>query len=327
MKDEADEHEPDDARLRRPLERHRADGRERHCDMPRAMPHGDERAGGRGGCKRTDDDRRRFMSGAHDPKQASLGIRLKGATIRSLASLDDHRYLVVRMHPAAQVTTILVVEDSPNLVALLQEVLGDQGYRVRVARDGESGLASALEDEPDLLLLDIGLPHRNGIDVVRELRRKGVNAPALMLTGRTEVADRVLALEAGADDYLGKPFAHEELIARVRALLRRASGNRHASRLCVGEVMLDPVQRNVFRGDRQLVLTQREFSLLEFFMRNAGRPLARAEIAQRVWRHTPVDQETNIVDVYVAYLRKKLDTEADPPMIHTVRGVGYILRP
>jgi DNA-binding response OmpR family regulator len=231
------------------------------------------------------------------------------------------------MHAAAQVTTILVVEDSPNLVALLQEILGEHGYAVRVARDGETGLMSALEDEPDLLLLDVGLPHRDGIDLVRELRRKGVNTPALMLTGRTDVADRVLALEAGADDYLGKPFAREELIARVRALLRRASGNGRVGRLCVGDVMLDPLHRRAFRGDRELVLTQREFSLLEFFMRHAGRQLSRAEIAQQVWRHTPVDQETNIVDVYVAYLRKKLDTETDQPMIHTVRGVGYVLRP
>lgn len=231
------------------------------------------------------------------------------------------------MHAAADVTTILVVEDSQNLVALLRQLLRDEGFAVRVAHDGETGLASALEDEPDLLLLDVGLPQRNGVDVVRELRRKGVNTPALMLTGHTDVADRVVALEAGADDYLGKPFAHEELIARIRALLRRSAAHGHVPRLCVGDVVLDPLQRVVFRGERELVLTQREFSLLEFFMRNAGRPLPRAEIAQNVWRHTPVDQEmTNIVDVYVAYLRKKLDTKADPPMIHTVRGVGYVLR-
>jgi DNA-binding response OmpR family regulator len=230
------------------------------------------------------------------------------------------------MHAAADVTTILVVEDSPNLVALLQQMLGEEGYAVRVARDGESGLASAIEDEPDLLLLDVGLPHRNGFDVVRELRRKGVTAPTLMLTGRTEVADRVLGLEAGADDYMGKPFANEELIARVRALLRRAASQSHVPRICVGDVVLDPLQRTVFRGDRELELTAREFSLLEFFLRNAGRPLPRMEIAARVWGHTPVDQETNIVDVYVAYLRRKLDTDVDRPMIHTVRGVGYVLR-
>jgi two-component system response regulator MprA len=231
------------------------------------------------------------------------------------------------MPAATRGTTILVVEDSPHLVSLLQKVLGEHGYAVRVARDGESGLASALEDEPDLLLLDVGLPHRSGIDVVRELRRKGVNAPTLMLTAHTEVADRVLALEAGADDYLGKPFAHEELVARVRALLRRAAASRHVPHLCVGDVVLDPLKRAVSRGDRELVLTQREFSLLEFFMRHAGRTLSRAEIAQQVWRHTPIDQETNIVDVYVAYLRKKLDAEGERPMILTVRGIGYILRP
>src|SRR4051812_32143237 len=163
------------------------------------------------------------------------------------------------MHTSAQMTTILVVEDSANLVALLQQILGEQGYAVRVARDGESGVDCALQDEPDLLLLDVGLPHKSGVDVVRELRRNGVHAPALMLTGRTDVADRVTALEAGADDYLGKPFAREELIARIHALLRRASGNARAPRLCVGDVVLDPVQRRVFRGDRELVLTQREF--------------------------------------------------------------------
>jgi len=231
------------------------------------------------------------------------------------------------MHAAAQVTTILVVEDSPNLVALLQQILGEHGYAVRVARDGESGLASALRDEPDLLLLDVGLPHRSGVDVVRELRRKGVNAPALMLTGRTDVADRVHALEAGADDYLGKPFAREELVARIRALLRRASGNGRAPRLCVGDVVLDPVERRAFRGDRELALTHREFSLLEFFMRRAGCHVSRAEIAEQVWRQKPVDPLTNIVDVYVAYLRKKLDAETDRPMIQTIRGIGYTLRP
>ena len=231
------------------------------------------------------------------------------------------------MPSAAGVTTILVVEDSPNLVALLQELLGEQGYAVRVARDGESGLSSALADEPDLLLLDVGLPHRNGVEVVRELRRNGVNAPTLMLTGRTEVADRVVALEAGADDYLAKPFAREELIARVRALLRRAAGKGRVPRLCVGEVVLDPLYRSVSRGDRKLVLTPREFSLLEFFMRNAGRSVPRAEIAHEVWRQTPAEQDPNIVDVYVAYLRKKLDVDGDRPMLHTVRGVGYALRP
>ena len=145
--------------------------------------------------------------------------------------------------------------------------------------------------------------------------------------GATEVADRIAGLECGADDYLAKPFDADELVARVRALLRRASSHGRVPRLCVGEVVLDPLTREVSRGERQLVLTQREFALLEYFMKNAERPLTRSAIAQQVWRQTPIDvDETNIVDVYIAYLRSKLDAEGDEPMLHTVRGVGYVLR-
>jgi DNA-binding response OmpR family regulator len=232
------------------------------------------------------------------------------------------------MQSATQLTTILVVEDSPHLVAFLQRMLSEEGYGVRAARDGEAGVSSALEDEPDLLIVDVGLPHRNGFEVVRELRRKGVHAPTLMLTARAEVADRINGLDAGADDYLTKPFEAAELSARVRALLRRAGQRGHGSRLYVGDVALDPVTRRVYRGDRELALTQREFALLEYFMKNAGKPLSRTQIAEQVWRQTSVDGgETNIVDVYVAYLRKKLDTPDDAPMLHTVRGIGYVLRP
>lgn len=231
------------------------------------------------------------------------------------------------MPTIAHSTTILVVEDNPDLVTLLQRLLSEQGYVVRSARDGDSGLSSALEDEPDMLILDIGLPHRDGLEVVQELRRQGINAPTLMLTARGEIADRISGLEAGADDYLVKPFDSDELVARVRALLRRSATHGRVPRLCVGNVVLDPLTREVHRGERRLGLTQREFGLLEFFMRNAGKTLTRTKIAQQVWRQTPMEvEETNIVDVYVAYLRKKLDTEADAPMLHTVRGVGYVLR-
>ena len=229
------------------------------------------------------------------------------------------------MHAAALPTTILVVDDCPDVIALLQRVLGEQGYAVRSAGDGEAGLASAIENEPDLLILDIGLPDCTGFQVVKELRRQGVNAPTLMLTGRGGVADRVTGLESGADDYLVKPFDNAELVARVRALLRRTRPA-HAARLTVGNLVLDPVTRAVFRGERELALTQREFALLEFFMRNAGTPVTRPAIAQHVWRQTAIAEETNIVDVYVAYLRKKLDTEGEAPMLRTVRGVGYVLR-
>lgn len=232
------------------------------------------------------------------------------------------------MHAAPHTTTILVVEDHTELLALLQRVLGEQAYAVRVARDGESGLASAIDDEPSLIILDVGLPRRNGFEVAQELRRKGVAAPILMLTGRSGVVDRVTGLESGADDYLIKPFDPDELVARIRALLRRAAAHGRVARIVVGDVALDPVSRLVWRGERELVLTQREFSLLEYLMRHPGTPVTRAEIADQVWRQTPIDvEETNIVDVYVAYLRKKLDAEGEVQMLHTVRGVGYVLRP
>ena len=225
------------------------------------------------------------------------------------------------------VATILVVEDSPELVSLLQRVLGDRGYVVRAARDGNTGLASALADEPDLIILDVGLPERNGFEVIQELRRNGVSAPALMLTARAEVSDRITGLESGADDYLVKPFDADELVARVRALLRRSATHARVPRLCVGDLVLDPVTREVFRGERRVILTHREFSLLEYFMRNAGKPLSRAAIAEQVWQQTNADpDETNIVDVYVAYLRKKLDADSEEPMLKTVRGIGYLMR-
>ena len=231
------------------------------------------------------------------------------------------------MHTAAHLATILIVEDCPELIALLRQLLGEQGYAVRFATDGESGLASALEDEPDLLILDIGLPYRNGLEIVQELRRRGVTAPTLMLTALASVADRVTGLEAGADDYMGKPFDTDELVARVRALLRRATAQPGMPRLCVGDLVLDQFTRRGFRGQRELVLTQREFSLLEFFMKNAGRPVTRRAIANRVWCQAQIDpNETNIVDVYVAYLRKKLDAGGESQMLQTVRGIGYVLR-
>ena len=237
-------------------------------------------------------------------------------------------YLQLVMHAVASPATILVVEDSLELVALLRHVLREQGFKVRSARDGESGLSSALDNQPDLLILDVGLPKRNGFEVIEELRRKGVNAPTLMLTARTDIADRVTGLEAGADDYLIKPFDTDELVARVRALLRRSAAHGRVPLLVVGDLVLDSVTREVRRGDRPIVLTHREFALLEYLMRRARTAVTRSDIATHVWRQTSADvEETNIVDVYVAYLRKKLDTDNEPPMLHTVRGVGYVLRP
>jgi len=223
--------------------------------------------------------------------------------------------------------SILVVEDSPDIVRLLQRVLSEHGYAVRVARDGETGLRTAVELPPDLMILDVGLPGCDGFHVIAELRRRSMAIPVLMLTARGRVRDRVSGLEAGADDYLAKPFDQHELVARVRALMRRATLNAAASRLSIGNLVLDPLTREVYRGGRRIALTQREFALLEYLMRHSGHIVSRSAIANEVWRQAPIDiDETNIVDVYVAYLRKKLDGEHEEPMLRTVRGAGYVLR-
>jgi DNA-binding response OmpR family regulator len=248
------------------------------------------------------------------------------AVAAALARAASDADLEFTMPDSAQQQSILIIEDNSRLVAMLDRALREQGYGVRSARDGDAGLITALENAADLIILDVGLPRRNGFDVVKELRRHGIRTPMLMLTARREVADRVTGLEAGADDYLVKPFDVDELIARVRALLRRAATPERAPTLRVGDVMLDPVTRTAERGERALALTQREFELLECFMRHPNQPLGRNAIARHVWHETVEGGDSNIVDVYVAYLRKKLDAEGDEPMLHTLRGVGYMLR-
>src|SRR5438045_2263004 len=166
------------------------------------------------------------------------------------------------MFAAVEASRILIVEDSAEVVSLLERVLGEQGYDVSTATDGETGLSRAFDQTPDLIILDIGLPGRDGLQVATELRRRGVTAPLLMLTARGAVADRISGLEAGADDYLGKPFDAEELLARVRALLRRSALRTRAAQLRVGDVVLDPLTREVWRGERLLSLSPREFALL-----------------------------------------------------------------
>lgn len=231
------------------------------------------------------------------------------------------------MFATLETSKILIIEDSAEVIALLERVLGEQGYDVRAAVDGETGLARAAAELPDIVILDVGLPGRDGLQVAAELRRRGVTAPVLMLTARGAVSDRVSGLEAGADDYLPKPFEAEELIARVRALLRRSQLRARAARLRVGDLVLDPLSREAWRGERQILLSPREFALLEFLMRNAGRTLSRHAILAQVWKQGAAHSDaTNIIDVYMAYLRKKIDAGEDTTMIHTVRGLGYVLR-
>ena len=226
---------------------------------------------------------------------------------------------------ADQHARILVVEDRPEVLDVLQRVLADSGYTVHTATDGDAAVATALDLSPDLLVLDVGLPKRDGFSVTAELRSRGFRAPVLLLTVRGAVSDKVTGLEAGADDYLAKPFEYEELLARVRALLRRAAFRADDALLRAGDLTLDPLTRVVTRAGRPVSLTQKEYALLEYLLRHAGRSVTREQISEQVWK-TPFDPSTNIVDVYINYLRKKLDVPNAPPLIQTVRGVGYELR-
>ncbi|HYA01637.1 MAG TPA: response regulator transcription factor [Syntrophobacteria bacterium] len=219
---------------------------------------------------------------------------------------------------------LLVVEDEKKVASFIKKGLEEEGYVVDVAADGESGLRMALDQVHDLIVLDLHLPKKNGLRVLQELRAEKVNTPVLLLTVRAAIEDKVLGLDAGADDYLTKPFAFQELQARVRALLRRRA-EAEATVLRVGDLTLDPARRLVFRGEEKIDLTLKEFTLLEYFMRNSGRVLTRTMIAERVWGYD-FDPMTNVIDVYVNYLRKKIDAAQERKLIHTVRGVGYVLK-
>lgn len=210
------------------------------------------------------------------------------------------------------------------MASFIKKGLAEEGYAVDVAADGESGLAMGLDRLHDLIVLDVMLPAKPGFQVVRELRQAKLPTPILLLTARDAVEDKVQGLDAGADDYLTKPFAFAELLARVRALLRRGGEGRPPV-LQVADLALDPAARTVKRGGKVIPLTNREFALLEYFMRNPGRVLTRTMIAEKVWDYS-FDSETNVIDVYVNYLRKKIDAEREPKLLQTVRGVGYVLR-
>jgi two-component system OmpR family response regulator len=228
------------------------------------------------------------------------------------------------MTEAASAIRILIVEDEARLAANLQRGLIEQGFAVDTAADGERALGRSREVAYDLVVLDVMLPGMDGFTVCRELRRANVDLPILMLSARGVVEDRVRGLESGADDYLTKPFAFSELHARARALLRRRRPSELLI-LAVDDVVLDPVKRVVHRGPRKLDLTQKEFALLEYFLRHSGEVLTRAMIAEHVWDFT-WDRLTNLIDVYVNHLRRKLEDGGSPRLIHAVRGIGYVLK-
>ena len=224
---------------------------------------------------------------------------------------------------------LLIVEDDRNLRGFLKNAFREEGYAVDDADEHVGGVRAghgdrALAREYDCIVLDLMLPGRDGFAVLEELRRRSVTTPVLMLTARDELPARVRGLETGADDYLTKPFDLPELIARVNALVRRARLRHADAKLEVGDIVLDPLGRVVTRGDRVIELSPREFTLLEFLMRNAGRNVSRSRIAEAVWNYK-FDTETNVVDVYINSLRKKLSVSGTPAPITTVRGVGYRL--
>jgi DNA-binding response OmpR family regulator len=229
------------------------------------------------------------------------------------------------MSEAPMRDSVLVVEDDPDLLAVLPRILSTAGYVVRTASDGEDGLSKVLDDAPAIAILDVGLPKLSGYELARELRSRGYQFPVLMLTARVTVDDKVSGLDAGADDYLAKPFEYAELLARVKALLRRSTITAGSSTMRVRDLSVDPVARRVERAGKVIELTQKEYALLEYLVRNVGRVVSRQMISEHVWKHD-VDPLTNVVDVYINYLRKKLDEDKHNPLIQTVRGRGYLIK-
>jgi len=218
---------------------------------------------------------------------------------------------------------ILLVEDEKNVAAFIKKGLVEEAYTVDVAEDGPEGLLMATTADFDLIILDVMLPGLNGIEVCKTLRGKGINKPILMLTAVDSVERKVEGLESGADDYLVKPFAFSELLARIKALLRRTTDM--VSELSLDDLRVDLLARRVYRGKREIILTQKEFSLLEYLLRNKGRVMSRTQIIENIWGYD-FSPGTNIVDVHIKSLREKVDAGFERKLIHTVRGIGYIMK-
>jgi heavy metal response regulator len=218
---------------------------------------------------------------------------------------------------------ILVVEDEKKIAGFIKRGLKEEGYAVDVAADGDEGYELASVNDYDLIILDIMLPKCDGVTLCKKLRADKLEPPIIMLTAKTSVQDKVTGLDAGANDYLTKPFAFEELLARMRVLLRRAV--QPATRLQVADLALDLLSHKVTRGDRDIILSSREFALLEYLMRNADTVVTRTMISEHVW-DIDFDTNTNVIDVYINYLRNKIDADFDQKLIQTIRGRGYMLK-
>src|ERR671922_1903861 len=218
---------------------------------------------------------------------------------------------------------VLVVEDDIDIAGVLRRSLDKEGYDVRVAGDGRTALDQSATFEPDAVVLDLGLPELDGVEVCRRLRAEG-DVPILMLTARDALDSRVEGLDSGADDYLVKPFERDELLARLRALLRRRPP-RGAASLVVGDLKLNPDTREVHRGDRDIELTNREFELLEYLMRNKRLVISRQRLLDEVWGYDPTAM-TNTIDVFISNVRRKLEAGGEPRILHTKRGAGYVMR-
>ena len=224
-----------------------------------------------------------------------------------------------------QTLRVLVVEDDENTASFLLRNLQEEGFDVDKAGDGKTGLRLALAGSYDAIVVDIMLPKLDGLSVIQELRRKEINTPVIILSAKRSVDDRVKGLQKGSDDYLTKPFAFSELLARLQALIRRATGAAEPTRLTAGDLTIDLLKREFFLEDKKIDLQPREFDLLKYLIQNAGKVMSKTLILERIWGYG-FDPQTNVVDVLVCRLRNKVDKDFNTKKIHTVRGVGYVLK-
>jgi heavy metal response regulator len=219
---------------------------------------------------------------------------------------------------------ILIIEDEKKVASFIKKGLEEEYFAADIAVDGREGLKLAISEEYDIIIMDIMLPYMDGISLIKEVRNRKILTPILMLTVKDSIKDKVEGLDAGADDYLTKPFAFEELLARLRALLRRNENSKTPS-LKISDLVLDLQSHRVFRSNQEIILTPKEYAILEYLMRNSNKVVSRTKLIEHVYDYH-FDTETNIIDVYINKVRAKIDTNSSRPLIHTIRGIGYVLK-